>query len=58
MGERFSSMTLPGVGGSRQPLEELPHSVAIPGLPRHESLDRSFEGFPDPGSDPKGFLSC
>ena len=49
----------PGVLISRvQTGEELPHSVSVPGLSRHDSPDRSFEGFPDSGSGLEDSLSC
>ena len=49
-------MALRGAGGSSEPLQKL--SYPCSGLPWHDSPVYSFEGFPDPSSDPESFLSC
>ena len=56
-GERLPLMALPGVGSSGESLQELSHSCSISRLSGHDSPDESFEGFPDPGTDPVGALS-
>ena len=56
-GERLPVMALRRAGGSGEPFQELSHTDSDLGLSGHDSPVDTFEGFPDPGSDPEGALS-
>ena len=56
-GEGLPVVSLCRAGGSSEPLQKLPYPCSDSGLPRHDSPVYSFEGFPDPSSDPESSLS-
>ena len=56
--EGLSPSALPGARGSGKPLQELSGSVSGFGLSGDETLNTSFEGFPDPKACPEALLSA
>ena len=56
-GERLPVMAFRRAGGSGDPFQELSHTDSDLGLSGHDAPVDTFEGFPNPSSDPEGALS-